>query len=55
MADLPFDRRSPYVETFDDGPGGWFAWRPATRMPSPLEECSIPPEIQAGVLVSRSP
>jgi hypothetical protein len=52
---LVHDRRTPYVETFDTGPGGWFAWRPARHMPSPLEECSIPPEIESGALISRSP
>jgi hypothetical protein len=55
MGDRSLERRTPYIETFDDGPGGWFAWKPARQMPSPLEECSIPPEVQAGVMVSRSP
>lgn len=55
MPDRPFDRRTPHVETFDDGPGGWLAWRPGSRTPSRLEECSIVPEIQAGAFMSRSP
>jgi len=49
------EARTPYVETFDDGAGGWFAWRPGSHMPSPLEECAIPPDIRDGAFVSRSP
>jgi hypothetical protein len=51
----PPTRRTPYVETFDDGSGGWFTWKPAPEMPSPSDESSIPPEIRDGVLVTRSP
>jgi hypothetical protein len=40
-------RRTPYVETFDDGPGGWLAWAGPGR--------NVAPEIRDGVLVSRSP
>jgi hypothetical protein len=36
-----------YIETFDDGPGGWFAWAgPSQNMPLQIED---------GVAVSRSP
>jgi hypothetical protein len=40
-------RRDPYVETFDDGPGGWLAWLGPGR--------NVSPEIRDGVVVSRSP
>ena len=51
----PAVRRTPYVETFDDGHGGWFAWTPAAEMPSPSDESTIPPEIRDGAYVSTSP
>jgi hypothetical protein len=37
-----------YVETFDDGPGGWFAWESNSVGPKPLEQ-------RGGCVVSRSP
>ena len=37
-----------YVETFDDGPGGWFGWVSNAVGPKPLE-------ISSGCAVSRSP
>jgi hypothetical protein len=37
-----------YIETFDNGPGGWFAWFDNARGPKPLE-------IDAGAATSRSP
>jgi hypothetical protein len=40
-------RRTPYVETFDNGPGGWLAWKGPGM--------NVLPEIQDGVLLSRSP
>jgi hypothetical protein len=44
---LAVQRRTPYVETFDDGPGGWLAWeRPGVN---------VLPEIHNGVITSRSP
>lgn len=48
-------RRSSYAETFDNGGGGWFAWIPASEMPSPSDESTIPPVIRGGALVSESP
>ena len=51
----PATRRTPYVETFDDGHGGWFSWIPAPEMPSPSDESTILPEIRDGVYVTRSP
>jgi len=35
-----------YIETFDDGPGGWMGWR---------EKGLLQPEIRDGVFYSRSP
>jgi hypothetical protein len=40
--------RSSYVETFDDGPGGWFGWISNALGPKPLE-------IRGSSAVSRSP
>lgn len=37
-----------YVETFDDGPGGWYGWISNARGPKPLE-------IRESCAVSRSP
>jgi hypothetical protein len=37
-----------YVETFDDGPGGWFGWVSNAVGPRPLE-------VRDGSIVSRSP
>ena len=37
--------RTPYSETFDDGPGGWCAWGTASLMP----------ELKDGVLITRGP
>jgi hypothetical protein len=37
-----------YIETFDDGPGGWFGWKNNLDGPKPLE-------VADGVVVSRSP
>ncbi|MCC6508558.1 MAG: hypothetical protein IT423_05600 [Pirellulaceae bacterium] len=37
-----------YVETFDDGPGGWFGWIDNARGPKPLE-------IGESCIISRSP
>jgi hypothetical protein len=37
-----------YIETFDDGPGGWFGWIDNARGPKPLE-------IEDGFATSRSP
>jgi hypothetical protein len=37
-----------YVETFDDGPGGWFGWHDNARGPKPLERGD-------GCVISRSP
>jgi hypothetical protein len=48
-------RRTPYIETFDTGNGGWFAWRPAAEMPSPSEGSTIPPLIRNGAYVTQSP
>ena len=39
-------RRTPYVETFDDGPGGWAAWG--------LGGDTLP-EVRNGILFTRSP
>ncbi len=36
-----------YVETFDNGPGGWFAWAGPSR--------NMPLQIEDGVAVSRGP
>jgi hypothetical protein len=41
-------RPCSYVETFDDGPGGWFAWYDNARGPRPLE-------LRDGVAIARSP
>lgn len=41
------DRRDPYLETFDDGPGGWHGAVTPDRVETP--------EIEDGVLISRSP
>src|SRR5687767_12245913 len=38
-------QRSPYIETFDDGPHGWLAWYGGNARP----------DIEDGVLISRSP
>ena len=38
--------RTPYIETFDIGPGGWIAWG---------EGGAAPAEVRDGVLYSRSP
>ncbi len=44
---FPATKRTSYVETFDDGPGGWLCWsKPAT---------DFEPEIRDGVLQTRSP
>ena len=51
----PATRRTPYVETFDDGGGGWFAWIPAPEMPSPSDESTIAPRVRDGALISQSP
>lgn len=40
------DRRALYEETFDNGPGGWFAWKPGH---------ALPPEIRDGIFFTRSP
>jgi hypothetical protein len=37
-----------YIETFDDGPGGWFGWGSNAQGPKPLE-------IRDGRAISRSP
>src|SRR5215470_5552389 len=37
-----------YVETFDDGPGGWFGWKSNLEGPKSLE-------IQNSCAISRSP
>src|SRR5262245_45620062 len=37
-----------YLETFDDGPGGWFGFASNALGPKPLEVCD-------GAAVSRSP
>ena len=37
-----------YIETFDDGPGGWFGWVDNARGPRALE-------IRDGSAISRSP
>ena len=37
--------RTPYIETFDNGPGGWCAWGTSTNLP----------ELQDGVLITRGP
>ena len=37
--------RTPYVETFDNGPGGWCAWGTASYLP----------ELNEGAFVTRSP
>jgi hypothetical protein len=37
-----------YIETFDDGPGGWFGWIDNARGPQPLE-------IRDSAAISRSP
>ncbi|MSP13060.1 MAG: hypothetical protein EXR62_08885 [Chloroflexi bacterium] len=37
--------RTPYVETFDNGPGGWCAWGTGT----------IVPELKDGVFITRGP
>ena len=37
-----------YVETFDDGPGGWYGWISNAAGPKPLE-------IRDGCAISRSP
>lgn len=42
----PSGVRTPYVETFDDGCGGWYAWKP---------NGSAIPEIRDGVYHERSP
>ncbi len=41
-------RSQTYVETFDNGPGGWFGWASNSAGAKPLE-------IQDGCFVSRSP
>jgi hypothetical protein len=42
----PATRRTAYEETFDQGSGGWFAWKPGV---------AVPPEIRDGVFYTRSP
>jgi hypothetical protein len=37
--------RTPYVETFDNGPGGWCAWGTGSHCP----------ELKDGVMITRSP
>jgi hypothetical protein len=54
-SDAPTGPPTPYVETFDGGGGGWFAWVPAAEMPSPSDESTIPPVIRDGALVTSSP
>jgi hypothetical protein len=49
------NRRTPYIETFDAGNGGWFAWQPAAEMPSPSDESTIQPLIRNGAYVTQSP
>ncbi|MFN0053395.1 MAG: hypothetical protein ACKV0T_14525 [Planctomycetales bacterium] len=39
---------SVYLETFDQGPGGWFGWNDNARGPKPLER-------GPGCVISRSP
>jgi hypothetical protein len=39
---------SSYIETFDNGPGGWFAWHDNARGPRPLE-------VSQSCATSRSP
>lgn len=39
-------KRSPYIETFDDGPGGWGAWKPGQ---------ALRPEIKNSSFIARSP
>jgi hypothetical protein len=41
-------RSQLYLETFDNGPGGWFGWISNAAGPKPLE-------VRDGCLVSRSP
>ena len=48
-------RRTPYVETFNAGNGGWFAWEPAAEMPSPSDESTVIPLIRDGVYITESP
>jgi hypothetical protein len=40
------NRRTPYIETFDDGCGGWYAWKPNGM---------AMPEVRNGVYHERSP
>src|SRR5512141_2194905 len=51
----PATRRTPYIETFDEGGGGWYAWIPAAQMPSPSDESTIDPDIRDGAFPSESP
>ena len=51
----PATRRTPYIETFDSGGGGWYAWIPAAQMPSPSDESTIDPDIRDGAFHSESP
>ena len=37
--------RTPYIETFDNGPGGWCAWGTGSHLP----------ELNNGAFISRSP
>ena len=37
--------RTPYIETFDNGPGGWCAWGTGSHQP----------ELKNGAFVTRSP
>lgn len=45
--ELPVTYR-PYIETFDQGPGGWLLWMAGGGGP-------LPPDLRRGSLVSRSP
>lgn len=46
MSYIPgYPDRTPYIETFDDGPGGWTAWGTGSHRP----------EIRDGVLITRGP
>ncbi len=51
MSDEKPTRRTPYVETFDDGPGGWISGVPARNRP--LDR--LPTEVENGALLCRGP
>jgi len=44
-------RRTPYVETFDDGPGGWICGVPSTC--GPFDR--LPTDVENGALICRGP